>query len=553
MNSKIFAALGISDFKSYMFSYLLPIVLLDFIILFVFVLAFDNPYLQGLGVLIFLGVLAIVFGYPLMVIDGQSKNIEETMHYFITYAGALSTVNLERKELFIDLSEKTRYREISGIFKKLIYLVESIKVDFSTAAYKMSDLVKTEHFARFLERMGISLSFSSDSSKFFLEEQKVLMNAYSVVYREGIERIKMVQDMFVSLILAFAFVLATILLIPFISGGNSAVFLQFGLMGIIVLECVMIAFAKFFIPKDALYHSMGYEEERKKVVVVFIISVIICLLLIPIVLFTSFAPMLKVAIVGTPLMIVGVYSNRQEKKVWKRDQLFPAFIRSLGDVHQSKGGTLTTTIETLLPHNFGILDPMIEKVYKRLKITSNKFNSWYLFTKESGSALIAEFMDIFTSVVYRGGSSQIAGEVVSDNMSRINGLRDQKKEFAGTLKGNVYGSFFGLAITLYISLLVSILLLKIFTSLTSGLEGEALALVGDIFPTSSDDESGIASIYIAAILTIHALFASFIVKMVDGGNKFSMFTDVVLMLWMGAIMEIVITSMFQGMFSTYFG
>ncbi len=552
VTSKTFAAIGVTDLKDYMMKYFLPIFLLDFVLLFIFLFAFESTLVTWLGVVVFFLILVTLFAYPSIIIDNQSRDIEENLHYFITYAGALSTVNLERKELFIDLSEKTRYKEISKVFKKLVYLVQSIKVDFSTSAYKLSALLSTEHFARFLERMGIALSFNSNISKFFLDEQKALMNSYETVFREALERIKSVQEMFVSLVLAFAFVLATVLLIPFMTGINSTIFLQFGILGIIIIDMVMVVFVKFFLPKDDLYHDLGYDEGRKKVLVMFFISIGLVVLLTPLVIFLDIAAMLKVAIIGTPLLIVGMYSNYQEKMVWKRDVLFPPFIRSLGDVHQSKGGTLTTTVETLLPHNFGILNSMLERVYKRLKITGDKFTSWMYFTKESGSALIAEFMDIFVSVVYRGGSSQTAGEIVSENFSRINGLRDQKKEFSSTLVGNVYGTFFGLALTIYISLLISVLLFKIFSSLTDGLDGVALDLIGDIFPTGLEDNFLESTYYVAAILTIHALISAYFIKDVDGGNKFSMFTNVVVMLWIGALLEIGITLMFQGMFSSYF-
>lgn len=553
MNNQIFAALGVPDMKSYMLKYFLPIFLLDFLVLFIFIFGFSNPYAKYLGFFIFVAVLMVLFFYPITIIDNQSRNIEENLHYFITYAGALSTVNLERKELFADLSNKVRYREIAKIFKKLIYLVESIKIDFSTASYKTASLLKTEHFARFLERMGIALSFNANISKFLIDEQKALMNSYETVYKEGLERIKLVEDMFVSLILAFSFILATILLIPFLTGIDTTFFLQFGILGIFILDMMLITFIKFFLPQDTLYHNMGYEEGRQRVIIAFVVSLVLAFLLIPLIIFNDIPTMLKVALICTPFLIVGVYSNYEEKLVWKRDLLFPAFIRSLGDVHQSKGGTLTTTVETLLPHNFGILNGMLERVYKRLKITSDKFNSWYYFSKESGSALIAEFMDIFTTVVYRGGSAQVAGQIVSDNMSRINGLRDMKREFASTLKGNVYGTFFGLAITIYISLLISVLLFKIFSSLTEGLDGISKDLLGSIFSTDAmGTDFTISSYYVAAILTIHALISSYIIKEVDGGNKFSMFTDFVALLWIGAIIEIGLTIMFKGMFSSYF-
>ena len=555
MGNKIFAALGLSDLKSYLLKYFLPIVLMDFFVLFIFVFAFQSTLLRLLGVFIFFSVLAVVFLYPMMLIDNQSKAIEESIHYFITYAGALSTVNLDRKDFFADLSEKNRYKEISNVFKRLIYLVESIKVDFSTASYKLASIIKTEHFSRFLERMGITLSFGSDISKFFVDEQKVLMDAYSIVYKEGLERIRVVQEMFTSLILAFAFVLATILLIPFLSGSDPSLYLLFGLVGVIMLDSVLLVFANYFIPTDNLYHKMGLDEGRQKVLLFLLISITVSILIMPFILFTGLPAIVKIAIICTPLLLVGIYSNMQEKQVWKRDSLFPAFVRSLGDVHQAKGGTLTTTIETLLPHNFGILNPMIEKVFKRLKITSDKLSSWYYFTRESGSYLIAEFMDIFVSVVYRGGSSLVAGRIVSDNMTRINGLRDMKKEFSSTLKGAIYGSFFGLALTLYISLLISVLLLRIFTSLTGDVDASSLALVGDIFPTPSTDTAptDTANTFIAFILAVHAFFSAYIIKKVDGGNPMSMFSDVVYLLWFGVAIETVTTFLFEAMFSSYFG
>lgn len=550
--NKIFAAIGVKDFKTYIEKYFLPIFMLDLLTLFLFIFGFTNVYLKMFGLFLFLAILLVIIGYPLVLIDNQTKEIENSLHYFITYAGALSTVNLERKDMFHDLAEKVRYHEIANAFKKLIYLVDNIKLDFSTAAYKVSSLYKTEHFSRFLERMGIALSFNANVSTFFLNEQKALMNSYAIVYKEGLERIKIVQEMFVSLVLAFAFVMATILLMPFLTGIDASVFLKFGVFGILMIDAGIVAFVMFFLPKDKLYHDLGFDDGRKKVLLSFFGSLILSLIIVPFIIFTEMSLILKLAIIFTPFFIVGSYSNFEERMVWKRDVLFPPFIRSLGDIHQSKGGTLTTTIETLLPHNFGILNSMLERVYKRLKITKDKFNSWYYFSKESGSALIAEFMDIFVSVVYRGGGAALAGEIVSDNMSRINGLRDIKKEYCSSLKGNVYGVFFGFALTIYISILISSLLLNIFASMTEGVEGMALDLLSGIIPTGMENTLAISLNYIAFIMMIHAFFSAFFLKEVDGGNYFSMFFDFVMMLWMGVVIEILLVIMFKAMFASYF-
>ena len=94
--NKTFAAIGVQDFKTYLLKYFLPIFIGDFLLLFLFLFGFEGTYLKWLGIIFFFVVLLVVFMYPSMIIDNQSRDIEENLHYFITYAGALSTVNLER-------------------------------------------------------------------------------------------------------------------------------------------------------------------------------------------------------------------------------------------------------------------------------------------------------------------------------------------------------------------------------------------------------------------------------------------------------------------------
>jgi len=549
---KIFAAVGVSDFKTYIEKYFLPIFLLAFLILFVFIFAFNNVYYKLVGVFLFFTLLSSLFFYPMLILDKQSRRIEETLHYFITYAGAISTINSDRKDFFRDLSEKTRYNEIARVFKKILYLVENIKLDFSTSCYKVASIINSKHFSKFLERMGIALSFNSELSRFFMDEQRAVMDSYRIVYTEGLERIKLVDELFVSVILAFAFLLSTVMLLPFMTGISSAFFLRFGIIFIIFLDIGIYVFVGYFLPKDKIYHDLGYDEGRKKVLVSFFVALFFSLLLFYYSFFmTSLSFMIKISITVIPFLFVGWISNIEEKKVLKRDQMFPPFIRSLGDVQESKGGTLTTTIETLLPHNFGILNGMLIRVYKRLKITADKFTSWFYFSKESGSALVNEFIDIFVSVVYRGGSPSKAGRIISDNMVEINGLRDMRREFVSTLRGSVYGSFFGLALTLYISLFVSVMLFKVFGNITKNLGGMAFQLVSGILPTGMENTFGISHLYIGIILVIHAFLSSIIVKKTDGGNYFGAFFDFVLMVWLGALMEFVVSIMFKSMFGSY--
>ncbi len=85
------------------------------------------------------------------------------------------------------------------------------------------------------------------------------------------------------------------------------------------------------------------------------------------------------------------------------------------------------------------------------------------------------------------------------------------------------------------------------------MEGYALDMIGGLFPTGFENNLVVTSYYISAILVIHALISSYMVKEVDGGNKVSLLSDFVIMMWIGAVIEFIVTLMFKGMFGSYFG
>ena len=543
---KLVYSFGFSNVKSFGLFYILPLFLGFLFSLFISIILFDDLIVKSVGIIISFVILIIGCAYPFLNTQKDKKAYEEMLPFFITYAGSLSTVQIPRKEFFKDLEGKKEYLEIANVFKKINYLTAKIKLDFSTACYKIANIISAKNFSEFIERMGISLYFNSKNSDFFLGEQNSLMANYSSYYTESLERMRTIQDIFSSLVLSLAYVLGIIFLVPFISGLDIAQFLKYTILGIIVMNLVLIFLIKSALPDDNLYTDVSEVSDitfsKNYVMLTSIISIISFIFLQ----LTDLNFLLIVSISLTPLLLVGVQIRQKEEVVKKKDFLFTSFIRSLGEIHFSKGGTLVSTLETLIIHNFGDINNDIKKVYKRLKISMNSTKPWELFSKEIGSNLIQRFTDIFVSSVRRGGNSKDIGDICSKNMEKIIGLRNNKKEHLKTFRGSIYSGFFGLNLTIFLCLQISMLLTDKFLTITERAqeEGGGEDLIGGLFFLDNINFELIQ--YLVYILVIvQAFLSAFLIKEVDGGNRYGMVFHLVLLVWLATSMELILTYIFQ--------
>ncbi|MBU0762814.1 MAG: hypothetical protein KKD39_07285 [Candidatus Altiarchaeota archaeon] len=96
-------------------------------------------YLLPIMFLVF-GAIAVL-GYPYFGIERIKVNIHENIHYFITYAGALSTLHLPRKKLFRLAAQRMEYGHIARMMEKVAYLSDYWNLSLVTSCRKLSTLV----------------------------------------------------------------------------------------------------------------------------------------------------------------------------------------------------------------------------------------------------------------------------------------------------------------------------------------------------------------------------------------------------------------------------
>ncbi|MEM4756231.1 MAG: hypothetical protein QW594_03800 [Candidatus Woesearchaeota archaeon] len=540
---KFFIVAGYSSVTDYALRVVLPIMAttLAFFIITHFFLVFLPWYYSY--IILGLGVGFIIL-YPLMEYQKVKVKIDEKMHLMITYAGTISTIDIQRTVLFKNLSEKKEhFDEISKAAEKILYFAKTWNLGFSKAARKVASIVPSRMFADFLDRFAIMMDFGEDLKTFLMDEQDAVMDDFEAEYKKSLETIKLIQEVFISFTMTIAFVMSTSVLLPLIAGYPMEQIVQYSLIGVIFVDVFVYFFVRSFVPDDPLLHNLEQKDDEFKAIqrMFYILAPIAVFFTLFLLWYKAFPFLFNIAIGLTPLLIVGIMAQNHEKLVFSKDIAFPSYIRALGSAIEVKMGAVVGSLRNLQVHDFGVLNQLSVNLYRRLRLGSDKYKAWKLYAAESGSYLIAKFSQIFSEGVYMGGNAEKIGEIISKNFNRLIALRKQRIQLASSVRGAFYGSLVGFASASYVAAKITQLLSVMFTQPFSNLRGTDSSLTNlasTIVPASAlSINFEVVSLYIGIMVIIHALVSSIIIKIVEGGNSYAALFDFVVMLWIGALIS----------------
>ncbi len=538
MNNYIYDG-GFKSITDFLIKLVLPVMVITISLFFAVMIFFKLPFYVPYLILI-TGILFIL-AYPYVKFEQRKVNIHEKIHLFITYAGTLATLKINRTMLFQKINEEEEYGELKDVAERIIYLSKKWNLGYAKTCRKVAALSPSNIFRDFLDRMAAVLDFGEDLEIFLGEEQDAVMDDFENEYKQSMQNIKLLEDVFISLTISIAFAMSAALLLPLLVGVSIMKIVLYSLAGLVFMDLILIVLIKGFIPSDKICHDLPIVDKgTKKVIKAFFIIVPISFLLLGVLNYLDiFSVLFNFAMSITPLIIVGILATKEENDVFKRDKAFPAFIRALGGTTSTKGGSVTTSLGALRVHDFGVLNPMMINVYRRLKIGSERFRSWLYFAGETGSNLINYFIHIFVKSIYLGGDGIKISEIISKNFTRLISLRKLRLQLASGLRGALYGALLGFITTIYMSTAITQLLAGMFNSaLADAQSQENMAnLVSSIIPTIPTIDIVQVNIYIAIIVIFHSLISSIIIKLVDGGNKYAALFDFVIMVWIGALLS----------------
>jgi len=227
---KFISSMGFDSINEFLFKFIMPVMVvclgLFFTTLVFFQLPIWLPYLFLLSGFIFIGT------YPTLVNERKKVDIQENIHFFITYAGTISTLHVNRAMFFKKISQKKKYGIISELAEKIVYLAKAWNLGYARTCRKVAQLSPSRIFADFLDRFAAVMDFGEDLELFLTEEQDAVMDDYQTDYSKSLENIRLLQEVFISMTIAIAFAMSAALLLPLIMGISIMVIVRWSLLAL---------------------------------------------------------------------------------------------------------------------------------------------------------------------------------------------------------------------------------------------------------------------------------------------------------------------------------
>jgi flagellar protein FlaJ len=538
MYSKVFHCMDI-DPGTYFKKFALPIVTFGFIFPFLLYTLLPSLFQGTTRIIpILIPVICIIFVvyYPISIYNGKASRIDNNMHYYITQMGSIATAETPRLDIIRIVSDNKDYKELATETKKIYNLVTVWNLSLAEACRFISKRTPSVIFEDFLDRFAHGLQSGEDIKTFLFAEQNVVMNEYEAMYNSSMYNVEIIKELFVSLVMSLIFLASFAVIMPVITGMDAVFLMAMVVVTFIVTDIIILFFTKGKVPKDPIWSSSTIIPDYKvRLYRSLPISIGACVLVsIIVLLYGKIVTPIAIAICLTPLMYTGKVCRKIEKSIRRRDENFPAFIRSLGSSAGARGGMIDEALKALRIHDFGPLTKDVNELYKRLNTRIDKFKSWEFFSANTGSHLIQRFCVMFVEATNLGGKPEIIGDIIASNFHRIVTLRKKRVQSASSLVGVLYGLTAGIGFTMYISVGVIDLMQSMFASV----EMPAGMSMGMVIYTNVGDVE-LLSLMVLFIMIAHSLMSALLIRIVDGGHILCSTVDFVIMVWISGITAVI--------------
>ncbi len=494
----------------------------------------QNLYAAGASAAGAIIILFIVLK-PVLERDVAKTDINSNIPYFITAFATLSVSSANRIDMLELLAKKEKLGKIRLEMEQLVNLVKNWRRGLSEAAMFLSSKTPSEVFEDFLARFGHAINSGQDFEEFVNNEAETVMNNFETTYISALYTFDLYKDLYVSMLLSFAFLITFVMIMPILIHINIMQVLSLSMLTIVLGEAMLVYGIKVVLPNDPIWHNTGIKTPlqlkiRKYLILAVMGSITALLVSLAVNLESKLPFYFIIAIVVSPLFVPGYVGSKAEKMVSKKDEMFGSFIRSLAGSAAARGNMVIEALKAIVLHDFGTLTVDIRSLYRRLAYRINNISSWKNFSADTGSHLIEVFSESFVESVDLGANADKAGAVVADNFDRVIRLRKRRHASVTSYTGVIYGITGGLAFSLAIAFGV----LQIINQVFSTFNVASLNSFG-IFVSQPSSSITLIEAFIVAILLTHSFIAGTALKIADGGKVVHSLHHFVIMTWIVTI------------------
>jgi len=526
--------------RHYLRRILLPTLVLS-IILFVvasILLRFVNLPLGLKIVLNFIPLIVLMYGviYPYITADTKRISINSNIPYFITYFAVLSTSEMSRSELMQILSNDPKLGSIANELKKVYIIINKLHRSLPEAFRFLARRTPSKVFADFLDRLAYSLDSGVELKDYLFQEQQTVMDDYQTFYEGALYDLDVFKEIYESIIISVVFIAAFIIIGPLITGqdvGRMAIYLLIIILG---AEIGVMFVIKYRMPEDPIWAKKRVITERDRKIKRAIIISVVGVVLVGVVYLLVLRPRFNipypfvVSLILTPLAYAGRVIKNEEEIIFRKDENFPAFIRSLSSSLAASGSSLIFVLKYLSAHDFGTLTKDIKALYRRLAVRVSNERGWDFFISETGSWLIGIFSEMFRESIRLGAEPDYVGKVISRNFERLVRLRRKRQQSVASFIGIIYGITGAFAFSVASSFQVAISISELFGRMQVSLE-----YIGDIIHVIEPSGLVFLTGIMLLLMIIHSLVSAITIKLADGGHIGISLYYFVILLWIFAV------------------
>ena len=219
----------------------------------------------------------------------------------------------------------------------------------------------------FLDRFSQAIDSGVEHREFIETEQRAVMAEYKTMYETSNENIVILNEVYISMLIAIIFVMSFGIVLPIIMGADSmTTYTYLSSFMLIVSEGLLFYLLKSMIPDDKIWHQSGeISTLQAQLKHLFMVSLSVCMAIGSVLFYLKYSMNLEMlhnisveallATSLTPLIIVGAKTFIEESNIERKERNFLSFLTGLGSIATMKGGEITKSIYYLSRKDYGIL------------------------------------------------------------------------------------------------------------------------------------------------------------------------------------------------------
>jgi len=352
----------------------------------------------------------------------------------LTYMSVLVCGGMSREQILTNCSRQKLKTAI--IFEYIYSMAKYMGVEYTNAFQFVSEKARASRIKSVLLRFAAAISSGESEADFIDQETRAESDRYTNEYDNSVENLKKWTDAYAAILVSVTLIMVVSLVSTMMGnlGENFIVLMGFTLFGITTIGVYIIY--KVAPAEDTTYSNTdGMPVQRRlarlSLMVIAPLGLISGMLLAP-----GFDFLIGSAVfflcVGVGLLPSAVFAWLDDARLTKIDEMFPIFLRSLGNVAGAANINIVGALARIDSRSMGHLEPQIVNLRARLEANLPSDQCWEAFRKETGSDLVNRGSHMLIDGTTYGGRADVVGGISSTFAQSIVQLRAKRRITSAT-------------------------------------------------------------------------------------------------------------------------